>query len=127
MAPAIYPYQLDIDKMNQAAQYLFEFSDFSSFAKVSSAEGNYNCKILEAKWSWVGDEFQFHIKSNRFLRGMVRAIVGTMLDIGSGKMEPENIKAIIESKDRTLAGSSALACGLYLESVQYPEGALVLV
>ena len=119
---AHYPFELDLGAMNKAAQFLFEPKDFECFSKSNSGNDHFLCDIRTAEWGKNGDEIQFKISSNRFLRGMVRAIVGTMLLIGQGKMNPGEFKDIIESKDRKRSGSAALPEGLYLSGVQYAEG-----
>lgn len=111
---------LDIEKMNSAAKMLFDFQDFQCFSKVNTDVKTYNCKIIEANWQQKGEKLIFTIAADRFLRNMVRAIVGTLVEIGSGKKELEDFKNIIESKDRTQAGTSVPAHGLYLTKVEYP-------
>jgi tRNA pseudouridine38-40 synthase len=111
---------LDIDKMNQAAKILLNHKDFQAFSKVNSAARHYLCDILKAEWITRGNLLIFEIEANRFLRGMVRAIVGTMLDIGLGRKSLEDLEKIIQSKDREEAGRSAPASGLFLVKVNYP-------
>lgn len=110
---------LDIDKMNEACKILFEYEDFESFAKVGGDNKTHLCKIYHAQWEQQGTELKFTISANRFLRNMVRAIVGTMVEIGSGKLKPEELRHIIEAKDRNAAGTSAPAQGLFLVDVGY--------
>lgn len=112
--------KLDLEKMNEAAKMLFEFEDFQCFSKVNTDVKTYNCKIMEANWQQKGKNLIFTIAADRFLRNMVRAIVGTLVEIGSGKKALEDFKNIIESKDRTQAGTSVPAHGLYLTKVEYP-------
>jgi tRNA pseudouridine38-40 synthase len=112
---------LDLDSMNTGAELLKTYSDFESFSKVKTEVNNFNCSISLAEWSDNGSELIFTISSDRFLRGMVRAIVGTLLDIGQGKLQTEELKSIIESKDRKKAGRAVPAHGLYLSKVIYPE------
>jgi tRNA pseudouridine38-40 synthase len=112
---------IDFEKMNEACQILFEYTDFTSFSKLHTDVKTNNCKIYEAQWRKEGDIWVFRIKADRFLRNMVRAIVGTMFDIGRGKITIEDFKSIIEAKDRCKAGSSASACGLALVAIEYPE------
>ncbi len=114
-------HNLDIDKMNEAANILFSYKDFQCFSKVHTDVKTYNCNIMEAKWLDKGDELHFVIKANRFLRNMVRAIVGTMVNIGLGKMEVNTLHDIINSKDRREAGFSVPAQGLYLTEIEYPK------
>ncbi|GAB3916129.1 tRNA pseudouridine(38-40) synthase TruA [Mucilaginibacter boryungensis] len=110
----------DIALMNQAAAILMEYTDFSCFSKSNTQVFTNNCKISRAEWVKTGDGLVFHISADRFLRNMVRAIVGTLILVGRGEMEPEGIRAIIESKNRSNAGTSVPACGLYLTEVKYP-------
>lgn len=112
--------KLDLEKMNKAAKMLFAFEDFQCFSKVNTDVKTYNCKIMEAHWEQKGENLIFTIAADRFLRNMVRAIVGTLVEIGSGKKALEDFKNIIESKDRTQAGTSVPAHGLYLTKVEYP-------
>lgn len=112
---------LDIDKMNAAAKILFEYKDFQCFSKVHTDVKTYNCNIMEANWLVKDDELHFVIKANRFLRNMVRAIVGTMINIGLGKIEVNVLHDIINSKDRREAGFSVPAHGLYLTDIEYPK------
>lgn len=112
---------LDIDLMNFAAQYLFDFTDFTSFSKLHTQTKTNNCSIKKAVWENVDDTLLFTIESDRFLRNMVRAIVGTLLDVGQGKTTPDDFIKIIESKDRSKAGTSVPAHALYLTHVSYPN------
>lgn len=112
---------LDENKMNEAAKLLFNYIDFTSFSKAHTDTKTNNCKIELAYWERNGDQLKFTIKADRFLRNMVRAIVGTLLDIGKGKLQVEDLDKIIQSKDRGKAGYSVPACGLYLAKVDYPE------
>lgn len=110
----------DIGLMNQAAAIIREYRDFSCFSKSNTQVFTNNCVISRAEWILKGSELIFHISADRFLRNMVRAIVGTLLRVGHGEIEPEEIRRIIESKDRSRAGMSVPACGLYLTEVIYP-------
>lgn len=112
---------LDIDKMNEAAAILFEFSDFTSFSKLHTDVKTNNCVIKQACWEKKDDELIFTIEADRFLRNMVRAIVGTLLDVGRGKMTTDEFRKIIEAKNRCKAGASVPACGLFLVDIQYPD------
>ena len=114
-------YPLDLDKMNKAAAVLLEFKDFECFSKSNTDVHTFLCTIKEAKWEYRNDCLVFKITADRFLRNMVRAIVGTLLEVGLGKMEISTVKAILKSKDRRKAGASAPAKGLYLTKVLYPE------
>lgn len=113
--------KLDITLMNEAASYLLKFQDFTSFSKVNTDTPHNLCDIKFAQWEFKDDQLVFTITANRFLRGMVRAIVGTLTDIGIGKLSPQEFKKIIESEDRSKAGSNAPADGLYLAVVNYPS------
>ena len=110
----------DLERMNRAAAILMEYTDFSCFSKSNTQVKTNNCKIVRAEWVRKDDGIIFHISADRFLRNMVRAIVGTLMEIGYHEMEPEAIHQVIESKSRSNAGASVPACGLYLTEVKYP-------
>ncbi|EHQ28233.1 tRNA pseudouridine synthase A [Mucilaginibacter paludis DSM 18603] len=110
----------DVGLMNQAAQIVMEYTDFSCFSKSNTQVKTNNCKISRAEWVSNGDKLIFHISADRFLRNMVRAIVGTLMMVGKGDIKPEEVRRIIESKNRSNAGVSVPACGLYLTEVRYP-------
>jgi len=112
---------IDIDKMNEAAAILFNHSDFTSFSKLHSNTKTNLCKIYEATWKVEGTRLVFTIKADRFLRNMVRAIVGTMIEVGSGKMSPDEFEEIILARNRCSAGRSAPAKGLFLADIEYPD------
>ena len=112
---------LDIEAMNKACKILFEYNDFQCFSKSNTDVKTYHCDIKEAFWTENGDELLFIITANRFLRNMVRAIVGTMVNIGLGKLQSEDLHDIIASKNRSNAGFSVPAHGLYLVEISYPE------
>jgi len=111
--------EMDIDTMNRASSYLCRQGDFTSFSKSRTQVKTNDCTIYEAGWSREGDILVFRIRANRFLRNMVRAIVGSMLDIGSSRIPPEEMEKIIMAKDRSAAGVSAPAEGLFLENIEY--------
>lgn len=111
---------LDLEKMNEAAQVLLRFTDFSCFSKSKTQTFTNNCKITEACFNKVDNALVFTIKADRFLRNMVRAIVGTLVLVGKGDIEVNEVAQIIESKSRSKAGQSVPACGLYLVKVEYP-------
>lgn len=113
--------KLDFDAMNEAAKTLKDFRDFTSFSKLHTDAKTNNCNITHAEWTQQGDEWIFTIQADRFLRNMVRAIVGTLLEVGRGKMTVDEFKAIIVAKNRCKAGTSVPACGLYLVDIQYPN------
>src|SRR5690606_1653418 len=112
---------LDLDKMNKASKILLEYRDFECFSKVKTEVNNFECEIKSAFWEQKEQHLIFHITANRFLRGMVRAIVGTMLQVGEGRLDQEGFRAVIESKKRGNAGVSVPPQGLYLSSVAYPD------
>jgi tRNA pseudouridine38-40 synthase len=109
-----------MDAMNQCTEIIKNTTDFQSFSKVKTKVNNFNCTIIEAKWSAKDHFLFFEITANRFLRGMVRGLVGTMLEVGKGKISVSDFRKILESKDRKKAGENAPACGLYLVKVDYP-------
>lgn len=113
---------LDIQNMNAAAALLCgEERDYESFSKVKTSVNNFICSVSEAYWEQKEDILIFHITANRFLRGMVRAIVGTLIDIGLGRKSVNDMNTIIQNKNRQQAGGAAPAHGLYLTRVIYPE------
>ncbi len=110
---------LDVEKMQQAADMLSEYEDFTSFSKVHTQVKTNRCKIMEARWFEQDGLLVFRIKADRFLRNMVRAIVGTLLEVGRGRMTLEGFRAVIEQRDRCSAGESVPAHALFLEAVDY--------
>ncbi|MBS1521009.1 MAG: tRNA pseudouridine(38-40) synthase TruA [Bacteroidetes bacterium] len=110
----------DIALMNAAARIIIEYTDFSCFSKSNTQTYTNNCKITRAEWVYGGHCLVFHITADRFLRNMVRAIVGTLMQVGRKEIQPEDVRAIIESKNRSNAGTSVPACGLYLTEIKYP-------
>jgi len=117
----IYGQKLNIDAMNKAANYLLSYADFKCFSKLKTDVKTFDCKIEFAQWQQIGNELIFTITANRFLRNMVRAIVGTLYNIGIGKNNPDSIKTLIESRNRQLAGFSVPAKGLLLTKIDYPK------
>lgn len=113
-------YTLDFDKMNEAARVLFEYNDFTSFAKLHTDAKTNLCTIDVADWRKINNEWVFVITANRFLRNMVRAIVGTLLEVGKGKLSIEGFRNVIEQKSRAKAGTSAPAHALFLADIIYP-------
>lgn len=111
--------KLDVEKMNEAAKVLLEYEDFESFSKVKTDVRTFNCNITEAVWKQEGKELTFYITANRFLRNMVRAIVGTLVEVGLHKKSVEDFRKVIESKKRSEAGLSVPAHGLFLTEVKY--------
>jgi len=112
---------LDIEKMNEASKILYLYNDFQCFSKSNTDVKTYNCTITKAEWLIENDEIIFVITADRFLRNMVRAIVGTIINIGLGKMQVDDLHDIIRSKNRSEAGYSVPAHGLYLTHIAYPE------
>ncbi|QNF33490.1 tRNA pseudouridine(38-40) synthase TruA [Adhaeribacter swui] len=110
----------NIEAMNEAAAALLNFEDFTTFSKVKGETKHYRCQIFRADWQLQQDSLCFTIRANRFLRGMVRLVVGTLLDVGSGKLTVANFKDIVASQDRRLASAAAPAAGLFLTKVEYP-------
>lgn len=111
---------LDIEKMNEAARILLEYNDFECFSKTHTDVHTFNCIISQAHWEMKEQSYTFHITADRFLRNMVRAIVGTLIQIGLGKKEVVEMHDIIQSKNRSRAGFSVPAKGLYLTEIVYP-------
>ena len=112
---------IDFEAMNRAAELLYEYTDFTSFSKLHTDVKTNNCKIMHAEWTQMSDaEWVFTIKADRFLRNMVRAIVGTLLDVGRGKLSIEGFCQTIEKKDRCSAGTSVPGNALFLWDVEYP-------
>ncbi|MPR32996.1 tRNA pseudouridine(38-40) synthase TruA [Salmonirosea aquatica] len=112
---------LDLEAMNAAAALLLKFDDFESFSKVHTDVKTFLCTITTAEWQWAGGTLIFRIQANRFLRGMVRALVGTLLDVGTGKQTVADFENIILAKNRKHAGAQAPAHGLFLVEVGYPS------
>lgn len=110
----------DVALMNEAAKDLLNYKNFKCFSRSNTDVKTYNCDIKEAFWEEKDGQLQFTITADRFLRNMVRAIVGTLLDVGYGKCSIANFNSIIQSEKRTNAGASAPAKGLYLAEVKYP-------
>jgi tRNA pseudouridine38-40 synthase len=119
--------KLDLNLMNTAAQILFQHIDYECFCKLHTDVKTFNCKITEAQWVQRGHLLVFRIKSDRFLRGMVRAIVGTMIDVGTGKISLADFEQIIISKQRANASAQAPAEGLFLVEVGYKKGDIELI
>lgn len=116
---------LDFEAMNIAATYLLGFQDFKCFSRSNTDVKTYHCDIREAYWSLESDVWVFTITADRFLRNMVRAVVGTLILVGKGKILPEAVKDIIKSKSRSQAGASVPAKGLYLNEIIYPQSLFV--
>lgn len=115
------PGRLDFDAMNEACLILFDYIDFTSFSKLHTDAKTNNCRIQHASWEQDGDLWVFTIRADRFLRNMVRAIVGTLLEVGRGKLTLDGFRRVIEKKDRCSAGTSAPGHALFLVDVTYPD------
>ncbi|MBQ8673425.1 MAG: tRNA pseudouridine(38-40) synthase TruA [Bacteroides sp.] len=112
----------DFRRMNEAATTLMDYTDFTSFSKLHTDVKTNNCRITHAQWTAVDDDtWVFTIRADRFLRNMVRAVVGTLLEVGRGKLTPEGFRRVIEQRDRCKAGTSVPGHALYLVDVAYPE------
>jgi tRNA pseudouridine38-40 synthase len=116
-----YPFTLDFARLQEAAAVLMEYEDFTSFSKRNTQAHTRQCHIMQSQWVMEGDEWVYQVRANRFLRGMVRALVATMLQVGRGKITIAQFRKIIEGKDCTLADFSAPPHGLYLQQVSYPD------
>jgi len=113
--------KLNVKKMNEAAKLMMTYTDFECFSKSNTDVKTYLCKLKEAQWQPIEDRLVFTITADRFLRNMVRAIVGTLIEVGLEKWTINDVKKILESKDRSKAGPSVPAKGLYLTRVKYPQ------
>ena len=120
------PGKLDFDAMNQACSVLFDYIDFTSFSKLHTDVKTNNCRIIQAGWKQEGDTWVFTVQADRFLRNMVRAIVGTLLEVGRGKLTIDGFRKVIEAKDRGKAGTSVPGHALYLVNVTYPEDIFIV-
>jgi tRNA pseudouridine38-40 synthase len=114
------PYKMDPILLTEAANLLIGKHDFTSFAKRNSQVNNHYCTISECKWEEQGAGWKFSIQGNRFLRGMVRGLVGTMVKIGRGKMTIDEFTTLLQMKDNTMADFTAPAHGLFLEKIEFP-------
>ena len=112
---------IDVIKMNEAADLLLNYKDFKCFSRSKTDVKTYECSITEAVWKQEGNRLVFYITANRFLRNMVRAVVGTLLEVGQNKKSLDEFIKVIESRDRTKAGASVKAKGLFLTRVDYPK------
>lgn len=118
---AYIPTDIDVEAMNEAAQLLLSTTDFASFCKLHTDVKTTLCKVKTAHWTKSGDMLIFHIEADRFLRNMVRAIVGTLLEVGRGKLTLQQFQDIILAHHRTAAGQSAPAQALFLVNIDYPK------
>lgn len=114
--------QPDFERMNEAARTLFDYTDFTSFSKLHTDVKTNNCRMMHAAWTQVDEvTWVFTIRADRFLRNMVRAVVGTLLEVGRGKLSVEGFRRVIEQKDRCKAGTSVPGNALFLVDISYPE------
>ena len=113
--------ELDTEAINKCCKVIIETSDFTSFAKLHTDVLTNNCRVTHARWKDVDQGYHFEITADRFLRNMVRSLTGTLLDVGRGKLDLGGFKKIVEAKDRSKAGSSAPAKGLFLVDIGYPN------
>ncbi len=120
-----YPYALDMPLLEQAAAVIMRHTDFTSFSKRNTQVRTFRCQVMVSEWERAEDCLVYRVKANRFLRGMVRGLVGTMLQVGRGKIGLNELNDIIEKKDCTLADFSVPAQGLFLVAVEYPESFFV--
>ncbi|MCI4668445.1 MAG: tRNA pseudouridine(38-40) synthase TruA [Bacteroidia bacterium] len=120
-------HSIDLEAMQKAADILKTYDEFGSFCKAHADNMTNFCRMDHAYFEEQGELVLFHIRANRFLRGMVRAIVGTLLLVGNGSMSLESFRELIEAQDRKKAGPNAAAKGLFLVEVAYPEGALTKI
>ena len=116
-----YPYTLDLELLKQAADLLLQYEDFTAFSKKHTQVKSFICRITQSNWLREQESIVYHVKGNRFLRGMVRGLVGTMLRVGTGKISIDEFKKIIEGKDNKKADFSVPAQGLFLVRVNYDE------
>lgn len=117
----IHSLQLDVEKMNLAAKKLLNHTYYKCFSRSNTDVTTYNCTLTKAIWIQEGKILRFEVVANRFLRNMVRAMVGTLIEVGKGRCSLEDFDAILQSGDRKIAGASAPAHGLYLHKISYPE------
>jgi pseudouridylate synthase I len=113
--------KMNFAQMNEAAKILFEYTDFTSFSKLHTDVKTNNCKMMQAEWKEENGQWVFTIQADRFLRNMVRAVVGTLFEVGRGKIDLDGFRYVIEQKDRCKAGTSAPANALFLVGIEYPE------
>lgn len=116
-----FPFPLDIEKMKEAGEIIKEYSDFTSFSKRNTQVKTFTCQITESIWESGENSFIYQVKANRFLRGMVRALVATMLQVGRNKISIQKFREIIEFKDCTQASFAAPSQGLFLIKIEFPD------
>lgn len=112
---------LDHQVLQEGMEILRRWTDFQCFSRVKTDVNHFECEIAHIRWDLVNYCYCFSVSANRFLRGMVRSMVGTLLEMGTGRLSPEGLAHILESRDRKLAGRAVPAEGLYLQAVDYPE------
>lgn len=122
-----FPFQIDQEILQETSQLLLPYHDFTSFAKRNAQTKTNLCRIYESRWEQHGKELHYVVRADRFLRGMVRALVGTQLKVARGNLSLAEFQRIIESKDNSRAYFGVAGWGLYLEKIEYPEGALTAV
>jgi len=116
-----YPFPVDLDALQSAANTLLLYKDFESFSKKNTTVNTFDCTITKAEWTQEGSIIQFNIDSNRFLRGMIRGLVGTMLQVGRGQINLDRFEEIIRLKNEQNVDFSTPAHGLYLSNIEYPD------
>ncbi|SRR5579862_6716728 len=117
-----FPYRLDPDRLQLAADLIMNYSDFTSFSKKRTQVKDFECRIIYSRWSLENDVWSYEVSANRFLRGMVKGLVGTMLLVGRGKLSLDEFLAVIESRDCSKADFSVPGHGLFLARVNFPDG-----
>lgn len=120
----LFPFKLDEDILQETAAVIPQYTQFASFCKRNGQNKTFNCTIMESRWERHGEELHYIVRANRFLRGMVRALVGTQLQAGRGKITTAGFRNIIEAQDCTKAAFDVTGNGLYLEEITYKEGVL---
>ena len=115
-----FPYTVHLDKMQEAAAVIKEYNDFTSFSKRNTQVKSFICTVLDSEWQREGEQLVYTIKANRFLRGMVRGITGTMLQVGRGKLSIDDFRKVVEAKDCSEADFAVPGHGLFLQEVSYP-------
>jgi tRNA pseudouridine38-40 synthase len=119
-----FPYRVDTELLQEAAGIIKEYQDFTSFSKRNTQVRTYICSIRESFWTFSDAQMVYNVSGNRFLRGMVRGLVGTMLRVGRGKLSLQEFREVIEARDCTRADFAVPPQGLFLVKVAYPEGVL---
>src|SRR6185312_4713482 len=120
-----FPYKLNLENLNKAAEIILQYQDFTSFSKKNTQVNNFICKMIISEWIIENNILVYNVKANRFLRGMVKGMVATMLKVGTGKISLEEFDAILISRDCSKADFSAPSHGLFLVGVEYKDGLMV--